>query len=137
MSGLELKKEIAGTDPSPIIFLTEHGDTPSSVKAMKAGASEFLLKPFDQNDVLRAIEAAFELDRQQRSKHDEFKELKKRYELAISRRTGSSASRRGRIAEQADCGGTWKERDHRMGTEGPDHEEDGGPVSRGSGEDGS
>lgn len=79
MSGLDLQKEIAGTDPPPIIFLTGHGDVPSSVKAMKAGASEFLLKPWDEEDLLRAIEAAFELDRQQRRKRDELKELRKRY----------------------------------------------------------
>jgi FixJ family two-component response regulator len=85
MNGLELQKEIAGTDPPPIIFLTGHGDIPSSVKAMKAGASEFLLKPFDQDELLRAVEAAFELDRQQRSKRDELKELRKRYELLSPR----------------------------------------------------
>ena len=79
MSGLDLQKEIAGTDPPPIIFLTGHGDVASSVKAMKAGASEFLLKPWDEEDLLRAVEAAFELDRQQRRKRDELKELRKRY----------------------------------------------------------
>jgi len=79
MSGLELQEEIAGTDAPPIIFLTGQGDIPSSVKAMKAGAVEFLLKPFDEEDLLRAVESAFELDRQRRIKGDELTELKKRY----------------------------------------------------------
>jgi FixJ family two-component response regulator len=79
MSGLDLQKEIAGTDPPPIIFLTGHGDVASSVKAMKAGASEFLLKPWDEEDLLRAVEVAFELDRKQRRKRDELKELRNRY----------------------------------------------------------
>jgi FixJ family two-component response regulator len=47
MTGLELQEKISGTDATPIIFLTGHGDIPSSVKAMKAGASEFLVKPFE------------------------------------------------------------------------------------------
>jgi FixJ family two-component response regulator len=79
MSGLELQQQIAGGDCPPIIFLTGHGDIPSSVKAMKAGASEFLLKPFDEEDLLRAVESAFDLNRQQKVKRDELKELKTRY----------------------------------------------------------
>lgn len=79
MSGLELQEELAGTDTPPVIFLTGQGDIRSSVKAMKAGAVEFLLKPFDEEDLLRAVESAFELDRQRRIKGDELTELKKRY----------------------------------------------------------
>jgi FixJ family two-component response regulator len=79
MTGLELQREISGTNAPPIIFLTGHGDIPSSVKAMKAGASEFLLKPFDEADLLRAVEAALEHDRADRTKRTELEELKKRY----------------------------------------------------------
>jgi FixJ family two-component response regulator len=79
MTGLELQRAISGTNAPPIIFLTGHGDIPSSVKAMKAGASEFLLKPFDESDLLRAVEAALEQDRIDRTKRTELEELKKRY----------------------------------------------------------
>jgi len=85
MTGLELQREISGMNAPPIIFLTGHGDIPSSVKAMKAGASEFLLKPFDEDDLLRAVEVALEQDRLQQIKRSELEELKKRYALLSPR----------------------------------------------------
>jgi FixJ family two-component response regulator len=60
MSGLELQRKLSTQDGPPIIFLTGYGDIPSTVKAMKAGASEFLTKPFDEQDLLRAIEDALQ-----------------------------------------------------------------------------
>jgi RNA polymerase sigma factor (sigma-70 family) len=57
-SGLELQRELANTDPLPIVFITGHGDIPTSVRAMKAGAVEFLPKPFRDEDLLAAIEQA-------------------------------------------------------------------------------
>jgi FixJ family two-component response regulator len=60
MSGLELQQELSTQGGPPIIFLTGYGDIPSTVKAMKAGASEFLTKPFDERDLLRAIEDALQ-----------------------------------------------------------------------------
>ena len=85
MTGLELQRAISGTNAPPIIFLTGHGDIPSSVKAMKAGASEFLLKPFDEAELLRAVESALKLDSADRAKRTELEELKKRYELLSPR----------------------------------------------------
>jgi FixJ family two-component response regulator len=79
MTGLELQKELTGTDAPPIVFLTGHGDIPSTVKAMKAGATEFLSKPFDEEDLVRAIDAAIEVDREARVKNAELDEVKKRY----------------------------------------------------------
>jgi FixJ family two-component response regulator len=79
MTGLELQKELTGTDAPPIVFLTGHGDIPSTVKAMKAGATEFLSKPFDEKDLVRAIDAAIEVDREARVKNAELDEVKKRY----------------------------------------------------------
>ena len=79
MTGLELQKELSGTDAPPIVFLTGHGDIPSTVKAMKAGATEFLSKPFDEEDLVRAIDAAIEVDREARVKNAELDEIKKRY----------------------------------------------------------
>lgn len=79
MTGLELQKELSGTDAPPIIFLTGHGDIPSTVKAMKAGATEFLSKPFEEDDLVRAIDSAIEVDRETRAKNAELDEIKNRY----------------------------------------------------------
>ena len=72
LSGLDLQEELAKADVQiPIIFLTGHGDIPMTVRAMKAGALEFLTKPFDDEDLLQAIQQAIMRDhraRQQRGK---------------------------------------------------------------------
>jgi FixJ family two-component response regulator len=85
MGGLELQREIAGPDSPPIIFVTGHGDVPSSVRAMKAGAIEFLLKPFDNEELLKAIDAAITQDREARVKRAEIAELQRRYAFLTPR----------------------------------------------------
>jgi FixJ family two-component response regulator len=61
LNGLELQQALAQTDRSlPIVFITGHGDIPTSVRAMKAGATDFLPKPFDQKDLLESIERALQ-----------------------------------------------------------------------------
>jgi FixJ family two-component response regulator len=85
MSGLELQKEIAGEQAPPIVFVTGHGDVPSSVRAMKAGAIEFLLKPFDNQELLRSVDAAILQDRETRQKRTELAELRRRYALLTPR----------------------------------------------------
>jgi FixJ family two-component response regulator len=85
MSGLDLQREIAEGDAPPIVFVTGHGDVPSSVRAMKAGAIEFLLKPFDDQELLRAIDAAIAQDREARRKRAEMAELRRRYALLTPR----------------------------------------------------
>jgi FixJ family two-component response regulator len=85
MSGLDLQREIAGGDAPAIVFVTGHGDVPSSVRAMKAGATEFLLKPFDDQELLRAIDAAIVQDREARLKRAEMAELRRRYALLTPR----------------------------------------------------
>jgi FixJ family two-component response regulator len=79
MTGLELQSELSGVDGPPIIFLTGHGDIPSSVKAMKAGASEFLSKPFDEGDLIQAIDSAIAADRIARMKNEELRDIRARY----------------------------------------------------------
>jgi FixJ family two-component response regulator len=80
LSGLDLQRELARTDvPLPIIFLTGHGDIPMSVRAMKAGAIEFLTKPFREQDLLDAIRQAIERDRAARRERQELAELRRRY----------------------------------------------------------
>jgi len=85
MSGLDLQREIAGGDAPAIVFVTGHGDVPSSVRAMKAGAIEFLLKPFDDQELLRAIDVAIAQDREARLKRTEMAELRRRYALLTPR----------------------------------------------------
>src|SRR5213080_2563706 len=80
LSGLDLQQELAATQaPLPIIFLTGHGDIPMSVRAMKAGAVEFLTKPFREQDLLDAIRNAIERDRTIRAERRERTELRGRY----------------------------------------------------------
>ena len=80
VSGLDLQRDLADTDAAlPIIFLTGHGDIPMSVRAMKAGAVEFLTKPFRQQDLLDAIRQAIERDRVMRAERREITELRARY----------------------------------------------------------
>lgn len=79
ISGLELQKELADRDAPPIVFITGHGDIPSSVRAMKAGAIEFLSKPFGEEELFRAIEAGIRLDREMRQKRSELAALQHNY----------------------------------------------------------
>ena len=86
LSGLDLQKRMAELGLEiPIVFLTGHGNIPASVQAMKAGAVEFLTKPFDEQDLLRAIEEAIERDRRTRQRHAEMRELKGRYDSLTAR----------------------------------------------------
>ena len=72
IDGLQLQRElINSTHEIPIIFITGHGDIPSSVKAMKAGAVDFFSKPFNDEDLLQAIREALQRDRQARTDHSE------------------------------------------------------------------
>jgi FixJ family two-component response regulator len=84
-SGLELQRELAEGSGPPIIFITGHGDIPSSVRAMKAGAIEFLPKPFGDQELLAAIDAALALDRKGRRERAELAELQKHYALLTPR----------------------------------------------------
>jgi FixJ family two-component response regulator len=85
VSGLELQQELAAGDAPPIVFITGHGDVPSSVRAMKAGAIEFLSKPFGEKELLQAIDAAIILDREARRRRSELAELQKHYSLLTPR----------------------------------------------------
>jgi FixJ family two-component response regulator len=80
LNGLDLQRLVAGdrTD-MPIIFITGHGDVPMTVQAMKAGAVEFLTKPFNDDVLLSAIRAALERSRVARSREAEMRVLRDRY----------------------------------------------------------
>jgi len=86
LSGLDLQRELASAGIRiPIIFITGHGDIPMSVRAMKAGAVEFLTKPFRDQDLLDAIQVALDKDRIRRRNEGELAELKRRFDSLTSR----------------------------------------------------
>ena len=86
VGGLELQRKLADAGVLiPIIFITGHGDIPTTVKAMKTGAVEFLTKPFVDQDLLNAIEQAFDRDRATRHQFGEIAELRKRYASLTAR----------------------------------------------------
>ena len=88
LSGLDLQRELAEANINiPIIFITGHGDIPMSVRAMKAGAVEFLTKPFQDQDLLDAIQQALERDRHSRSQQADTAELRNRYHSLTPRET--------------------------------------------------
>jgi FixJ family two-component response regulator len=79
LNGLELQENLARTEHPPIIFISAYGDIPSSVKAMKAGAIDFLPKPFQQQHLIRAVREAFDRDEESRKLRSETAELRGRY----------------------------------------------------------
>lgn len=78
INGLELQGRLARGHHPPIVFITGHGDVPSSVRAMKAGAVDFLPKPFAAADLMRAVDAALARNREERRARDELAELQRR-----------------------------------------------------------
>jgi FixJ family two-component response regulator len=86
LSGLDFQAELTRSGVHvPIIFITGHGDIPMSVKAMKAGAVEFLTKPFRDQDMLDAIQAALEKDRAWRAQDKKIAELRALFDSLTSR----------------------------------------------------
>jgi FixJ family two-component response regulator len=84
--GLDFQKTLADASIDiPIIFITAYGDIPMTVKAMKAGAVEFLTKPFREQDILDAVRAALERDRQRREHGVKVHELQSRYQTLSER----------------------------------------------------
>jgi len=85
-SGLDLQRQMEDANIHiPVIFITGHGDIPMSVSAMKAGAIEFLTKPFRDQDLLDAIQLALERDRSRRAHEAEISILKKRFDSLTAR----------------------------------------------------
>src|SRR5262247_2576045 len=86
LSGLDLQRELAQRGVEiPIVFLTGHGDIPTTVRAMKAGAVEFLTKPVRPKELLGAIRTAIERDRASRRARGELSELRACYERLTAR----------------------------------------------------
>jgi RNA polymerase sigma factor (sigma-70 family) len=86
LSGLDFQRELAAKNIRiPIVFLTGHGDIPMSVRAMKAGAVEFLTKPFRDQDLLDAVRIALERDRARREQEKEVTDLQRRFDSLTAR----------------------------------------------------
>jgi FixJ family two-component response regulator len=86
LSGLDFQRQLAARNcHMPIIFITGHGDIPMSVRAMKAGAVEFLTKPFRDQDLLDAVRIALEKDHERRERRKEVSDLKERYNSLTTR----------------------------------------------------
>jgi RNA polymerase sigma factor (sigma-70 family) len=86
VSGIDFQRELAAQNICiPIIFLTGHGDIPMSVRAMKAGAVEFLTKPFRDQDLLDAVHVALDRDRARREQETELTDIRRRFDSLTSR----------------------------------------------------
>ena len=86
LSGLDLQQELAKANVDlPVIFVTGHADIPMTVRAMKAGAVEFLTKPFREQDLLEAVQRAISRHRQTREQHASMRILQSRYDLLTPR----------------------------------------------------
>lgn len=79
INGLDLQRQIGEGDHPPIVFITGHGDIPSSVKAIKRGAVDFLTKPFSEADLMAAIRTALAQDRKTRLERADINAHKRRY----------------------------------------------------------
>lgn len=85
INGLEFQRQIADVAHPPIVFITGHGDIPSSVRAIKAGAVDFLIKPFSESDLITSVRAAIALDRKARSEHADLACLQQRFSCLTPR----------------------------------------------------
>ena len=86
LSGLDVQAQLAEAAISiPVVFITGHGDIPMTVKAMKAGAVEFLTKPFREQELLDAVRVALQRDRIRRDSEDEIRDLRTRFETLSAR----------------------------------------------------
>jgi FixJ family two-component response regulator len=86
LSGLDLQRDLAASGRViPIIFITGHGDIPMSVRAMKAGANEFLSKPFREQDLLDAIAQAIANDERSRAQREEIEAIRRKFQTLTAR----------------------------------------------------
>ncbi len=120
VSGLDFQAELAEADIGiPVILITGHGDIPMSVRAMKAGAIDFLTKPFREQDILDAVTRAIDRDQKRRDGEKVVAELRILFELLdLTRARGDETGRCG-TNEQTDRGRIGPRRDNREGPSWP------------------
>ena len=129
LNGLELQQQLAGRTDMPIIFITGHGDVPMSVQAMKAGAVEFLTKPFKDDVLLEAIRGAIERSRTALRLNSEMRALTSCYQSLTPRRTRGDGLGRFWTVEQTGRRPTRHQRDHREGAQRSGHAQDEGRLA--------
>ena len=136
LSGLELQEQLAERTDMPIIFITGHGDVPMTVQAMKAGAVEFLTKPFNDAVLLDAIRGAIERSRTALREESEMQALRKLLRVTHSARTRSDGIGRPGSVEQTGRRRAWNQRDHSEGTPRSVDAQDEGRFSSRAGDNG-
>ena len=129
LSGLELQQQLAERTDMPIIFITGHGDVPMSVQAMKAGAVEFLTKPFKDDVLLDAIRGAIERSRAALRQDSEMRALQELLCVTDAARTRGDGIGRVRAVEQTGRRRTRHQRDHREGAQRPGDAQDEGRLA--------
>jgi FixJ family two-component response regulator len=112
----------------PIVLMTGHGDIPMTVRAMKAGAADFLVKPFRQQEMLDAVMAAIERDRKRRKDARIVSNLQGSFRDPHRQGAGNSRFGFGRIIKQTDSSGVWDCRDYREATPRACYEKNGCEV---------
>ena len=137
MSGLDFQATLAQAKiNTPLVFMSGHGDVPMTVRAMKAGAVDFLTKPFRDQDMLDAVATAIERNRARLSAEKTTAELRAHLATLSRRERRDNAARDHRPDEQAGGGSPRSERSHGEDVSGPGHEEDGSKVPGRAREDG-
>ena len=136
LNGLELQQQLAERTDMPIIFITGHGDVPMSVQAMKAGAVEFLTKPFKDDVLLDAIRGAIERSRAALRHDSEMRVLRDCYASLTPREREVMALVVSGLVEQAGRWRTRHQRDHREGAQRPGDAQDEGRLAAGPGDNG-
>ncbi len=136
LSGLDFQDRLSKTNiHMPIIFMTGHGDIPMSMRALKAGAVDFLTKPFRDQDMLDVVAAALERDRRRRQSEGAVSDLRALFASLTARARGHDSGY-GRIHEQSDRRPDRRQRDYGEDTPRAHYEENGCEVAGRSGENG-
>ena len=133
LDGLELQRRLAEEGKSlPIVFVTGHGDIPMSVRAMKAGAKDFLTKPVPSQVLVAAIRAAIEQDEASRRARGDTEAIRETARQPDAARARGARGAGGGQAQQADCGGPGRGRADGQVPSGADHGANAGENSRGA-----
>ncbi|MGY4409324.1 FixJ family two-component response regulator [Bradyrhizobium sp. LB7.1] len=131
VSGLDLQSQLVRQGISyPIIFMTGHGDIPMSVRAMKAGAVDFLSKPFRDQDMLDAVTAALERDAQHRTEAATKEDIRAQYETLTAREREVMGHVTAGLMNKQVARPDRPQRDHGQDPPGERHAQNGGPVVR-------